>query len=91
TPAEALLDAHVQFVIDELTSEVLEELIEQEVDAGLATAAKLTLNAVVTRDMIKAAALTYAADLELGGGLPELVGEIARAIYEHPVHEQTRF
>jgi hypothetical protein len=91
TPAEALLDAHVQFVIDELTSEVLEELIEQEVDAGLATAAKLTLNAVVTRDMIKATALTYAADLELGGGLPELVGEIARAIYEHPVHAQTRF
>ena len=89
--AEALLDAHVQFVIDELTGSVLKELIEQEVDSGLKDAEKLTLNSVVTRDMIKAVALTYAAKLELGGGLPELVGDIARTIHAHPIHEQTRF
>lgn len=88
--ANALLDAHVRHVLDQLDHH-LPQLVSDELDAGLALAAKLTLNDCVTRKMIKDTALAYAADLELGAGIPELVGDVARAVYAHEIHEHTRF
>ncbi|MGH8460969.1 MAG: hypothetical protein ACRESS_05135 [Stenotrophobium sp.] len=89
--ADALLDAHVHFVLNRLKGESLQALVEIELDAALVNAGHLTLNDCVTRKMIKETALTYAADLELGGGIPELVGDIARVLYAHEAHAHTRF
>ncbi len=87
--AHALLDAHVKFIVDELTGAGLKTLIEEEVDAALANARKLTLASVVTRAMIKQTACAYAVDLEPGPGVPELVGDIARKLYAHDIHDDT--
>lgn len=88
--AAALLDAHVAFVIDELVGAGLGGLIESVLDGLLADASQITLEQAVTRDMIKATARTYAIELDLKGGIPELVGEIARTLHAHPVHADTR-
>lgn len=88
--AQALLDAHVAFVIEQTEDAPLRAWLEAELDAGLAVAGKLTLNAAVTRKQIQQTARTYAAELELGAGIPELVGDVARALHAHPIHERTR-
>src|SRR5438105_4049569 len=88
--AEALLEAHVQFVLGQLDGKSLHSLIEREIDALLAGAEKLTLGEAVTPQMIKDTVQHYAVELELGGGIPELVGEVARAIYAHELHDETR-
>ncbi|MGQ0697155.1 MAG: hypothetical protein ACT4PZ_02820 [Panacagrimonas sp.] len=89
-PAEALLEAHVAFVLEQLAGDPLNTLLENLLDTALEEAAQITLESVVTLDMIKATARTYAVELELGGGIPELVGDIARALHAHPVHDRTR-
>lgn len=87
--AERLLDAHVAFMIAQLEKEPLRLNIEEELDHALAAAEKITLNEAVTRDQIKDTVRTYAVDLDLHGALPELVGDIARAIYTHDIHDRT--
>lgn len=89
--ADALLDAHVAFVLQQLTSDALLPLLEQGLDALLADAARLKLKDVVTPTMIKDTTRTYAVELQFAGGLPELVGDIARALHGHPIHDATRF
>lgn len=91
TLSAALLDAHVEFVIEQLTGEGLGETLGQVLDTLLADAAKLKLKDVVTPKMIKDTARTYAVELQFGGGLPELVGDIARALHGHKIHESTTF
>lgn len=88
--AQRLLDAHVDYVMEQLQGASLEALLAAEVDALLADARRLTLNDVVTRHMIQATARTYAVDIELSGAIPELVGDVARALYAHPQHAHTR-
>lgn len=85
TTAELLLEAHVAFLLEELTGEGLQAALEQELDHALENATKLTLNDVVTRKMIKDTAHVYAVELELQGGIPELVGDIARNLYSEKV------
>lgn len=86
---QALLDAHVQFMVEQCSGPALKALIERELDALLAAAEQLTLNEAVTPQMIKDTALTYAADLELHGAIPELVGDVARAVYAHKIQTKT--
>lgn len=90
TTAQALLAAQVKFIVDELSGAGLKTLIEDEIDAALADAGRLQLGEVVTREMIKRTAHAYAIDIELGPGVPELVGDIARALYAHEAHNNTR-
>jgi len=87
--AQTLLDAHVNYIVDELSGSGLKAVIEEEVDAALVVAGKLTLGAVVTRKQIKDTAAVFASEVEFGPGLPELVGDIARALYAHKVHDKT--
>lgn len=90
SPAEALLQAHVDFMLEDLSGTGLTGLIESVLDELLQDAAGITLEQAVTRDMIKATARTYAIELDLKGGIPELIGEIARALHSHPIHGRTR-
>lgn len=87
--AERLLDAHVAFMITQLENEPLRLNIEEELDHALAAAEKITLNEAVSREQVKASVKTYAVDLDLHGAIPELVGDIARAIYKHEIHDRT--
>mgnify|MGYP000284661030 CR=1 FL=1 len=80
--AAALLEAHVEYLIDELTGPGLNALIDEEVEAALVMAGKLTLGAVVTRKQIKDTAKIFAAKVEFGPGLPEVVGDIANSIWQ---------
>lgn len=87
--AARLLDAHVTYVMDHLQGAPLAQWITREVDELFAESRHLTLNEAVTRDMIKATARSYAVEIDPSGAIPELVGDIARALYAHPVHGQT--
>ncbi|WP_348765844.1 hypothetical protein [uncultured Salinisphaera sp.] len=87
--AQALLDAHVAYLAAHLQGETLEREYQRRVDWVLADAARLRLGDVVSEAAVKQTAIDYAADMKLGGGIPVLVGDIAAAIYEHPVHERT--
>jgi hypothetical protein len=87
--ADVLLDAHVAYLVDQFTGDGLRELLAEQIDALLADAARLKLKEAVTARMIKDTARTYAAEIELGAGLPELVSAIARELYVHKVHDRT--
>lgn len=86
----ALFEAHVQHSHELLTGDGLIPHLTHELDADLANAALLTLNTVVTRDMIKATVQAYAIEMPMSGGIPELVGDIARTLHAHPMQESTR-
>jgi hypothetical protein len=88
--ADALLDAHIAFVIRGLTGPGFQAMVDADIQASLRDASRLTLNDVVTPAMIKATAKRYACDLELNMAVPELAGEIARAVHSHPTHGSTR-
>lgn len=88
--AQRLLDAHVDYVMAQLQGSALEALLAREVDELLAESRRLTLDDAVTRHMIQATARTYAVEIEPSGAIPELIGDIARALYAHPVHSHTR-
>lgn len=87
--ARALLEAHVAYLQEQLTGTALEGLLENEVDQLLALADDIRLSEAVTRHMIKDTVRVYAVELELSGAIPELVGDIARSLHAHPIHEET--
>lgn len=87
--AERLLDAHVKFMIGQLDGDVLRRNMEDELDHALEAAEKITLNESVTREQIKDTVRTYAVELDLHGAIPELVGDLARALYNHGIHDRT--
>lgn len=88
--AAALLDAHVAHSIELLTGPGLADQLAAELDANLANATRLTLGRVVTCEQIKATARAYAVEMPIAGGIPELVGDIARMLHAHPIHDDTR-
>lgn len=86
----ALYEAHVQFTLSLLTGDGLMPHLANELDADLANAKKLKLSQVVSREQIKATARLYTAEMTMTGGIPELVGDIARLLHAHPIHDDTR-
>lgn len=88
--ARALLDAHVAFLVERLTDAPLRDWIEREVDALRLDAAKLRLKDAVTPALIKQTVQVFAVQLDLRGGIPELVSGVARAVYEDEIHSHTR-
>ncbi len=87
--AEALLEAHVAYIVEEITGPALKTLIAEEVDSALQLAGKLTVGNMVSRKQIKDTAAVFASEVEFGPGLPELVGEIARRVYNDDIHGKT--
>lgn len=90
SPADALLDAHVAFILERLDAPALVPQLEQLLDLALTHLGDLELESLVTCQTVQATARTYAVELDLRGGIPELVGDMARALHAHPVHAQTR-
>lgn len=88
--AERLLEAHVAWWETRLEDDQLGLWLGEQIEALIADAARLRLEEVVSRSSVKAIALAYAAEIEPQGALPELVGEIARAIQASPLQGRTR-
>ena len=87
--AQALLDAQVQFWLQELNTDKLLPLLEQELPYLYEKLGSLTLREAVAEDKVRATAQRYAVEMEIEGGIPELFGEIANIIYEHPNNDLT--
>lgn len=88
--SDALLEAHIAFLVDQLTGSGFQPFVEEVLDAVLAQAATVKLETVISRKTIKDVARQYALEMEYGGGIPELVGDVARAIHAAPEHQQTQ-
>ena len=81
--ASALLDAHVAYTVAQLQGPALQRQLETTLDALLADASQLKLKQVVSVTAVQETASAYAVRMQLGAGMPELVGEIARKLYQH--------
>ena len=89
--AQALLDAHVAWWQDRLTDDAaLEAWMRAELDRILADAANLKLKEAVSAAQVRGVAKRYAVDLDLKGGIPELVSNVANALYASPAHDKTK-
>ncbi|MCK5874751.1 MAG: hypothetical protein KAG82_08695 [Alcanivoracaceae bacterium] len=88
--AQALLDAQVAYTLEQLTGKQLEQQIESLVDNVLADVNKLKLGDVVTPTMIKQTAHRYAIHHEIPPAIPELVGEVAREVYQLKSHDENK-
>lgn len=87
--AERLLEAQIAFTLHRLLdSESYGQFVVDEVDAILGDASELTLDDVITRDLIKLTAHKYTVAMPLEGSIPELAGEIAARLYRHRVNDE---
>lgn len=88
--AQALLDAQVAYTLEQLSGKQLEQQIESLVDNVLQDVKKLKLGDVVTPTMIKQTAHRYAIHHEIPPAIPELIGEIAREVYQLKSHDENK-
>lgn len=85
--ALALLEAHVQFTIKELTGKGFEQLVLDGLEEALVLAGQLRLKEVVSADAIKATARHYAVELELRAAVPEMVGAVSHAVHSSSLEQ----
>lgn len=85
--AQQLLDAHVAHLLNRLEKDQLPHEVEKLVDQVLGYASKIKLTSIVNKKDITATAKHYAANMDIGPGIPELVAEIAREVYQHKAHD----
>ncbi len=82
--AEALLDAHTSWIVARLSGADFEQELSQRLDLLLADGRKLKLKDVVSNQAIHETVRKYAIELDLGGSMPALVGDVVRELYAHP-------
>ncbi|BBZ00103.1 hypothetical protein [Mycolicibacterium fallax] len=87
--AARLLEAQVQFSLEQLRGENYHALVFDEVDHFLTESTQITLAESVTPAMIKDTAAKYAVQVPVEGAIPELVGEIAARLYALTVAAET--
>jgi len=87
--AQQLLDAQTAFWLNDLNPSRLEPLVRQELEFIYEKLDTITLRQSVDEDKVKATAQRYATEMEIAGAIPELFGEIANIIYEHPHNDTT--
>jgi hypothetical protein len=87
--AEVLLQAQVAFVVEALHEPQLDHWLDYALDVLLADAAKLKLKDVVSAALVKETVRVFAVELDLRGGIPELIAGIGRAVYAHPILRKT--
>jgi hypothetical protein len=87
--AEALLDAHVRFVVDALDGAALKTIVEEEIDEAFVNMKKLRLGDVSTRTSVKATARAFVSNVELADRAGDVVVDIARTLQAHAVHDRT--
>ena len=88
--ANRLLEALIAHLSESLDPDRLDDWLEQELDALLAQADTVRLNEAVTAEQIGVTVRKYAVQMELGGGIPELVGEMVDRLYNHGIQGERR-
>lgn len=85
--AQRLLDAHVAHEMAALRGVRFLDLVTGEIDFALRSAAELTLDQVMPRELIKEVALKYVSSFRLPGAIPEVAGALATRLKAHPANE----
>lgn len=88
--ASRLLDALIAHIHETLGPETLDRWLTGELDALLEQAGSVRLNETVSPEQISTTARKYAVQMELGGGVPELVGEMVERLYHHSIQDERR-
>lgn len=83
--ANRLLDGLVEHLLAKLSPAQLDGLIEQELDYALDVATRYTLNDWVSAEQIRITAQKYAAEMDISGAIPELVGDMVEQFYDHGI------
>ena len=89
--AEQLLDAQVDFAVAQLTGASFKKLVKEEVGEFFKVATTLKLNDMVSVEQIQQTARKYTVEMPISAAIPELMGEIADRIYNHPGHDNNSF
>ncbi|MCH8543050.1 MAG: hypothetical protein LAT61_05735 [Alcanivorax sp.] len=89
--AEQLLNAQIAWVIAQLDEKEFKKLLKEEVNQFFKVAKSLKLNDVVSADKVRITARRYAIEMDISGAIPELIGEIADRLYNHPGHDKNSF
>ena len=87
--ANQLLEAELAFWMQQLTGKKFQAMLNTELDFLYEQLGSMTLRQAVSEEKVRATALRYAVDMEIGGGIPELFGEIAGLIFEFRANETT--
>ncbi|MBZ2189946.1 hypothetical protein K8B33_12620 [Alcanivorax sp. JB21] len=89
--AEQLLNAQIAWIIAQLDEKEFKKLVKEEVNQFFKLAKTLKLNEVVSAEKVRVTARRYAIEMEISGAIPELIGEIADRLYNHPGHDKNSF
>ena len=88
--ASQLLEAEVAFWLQNLKGKKFQALLADEVTHILGRFEYIRLRDAVDENKVKATAQRYAVEMEIGGAIPELFGEIANRIFEFPASQTTK-
>lgn len=88
--ASQLLEAEVAFWLQNLKGKKFQALLADELNHVLARLEHIRLCDAVDESKVKATARRYAVEMEIGGAIPELFGEIANRIFEFPASRTTK-
>ena len=88
--ASQLLEAEVVFWLQNLKGKKFQALLADEIGHVLARFEHIRLRDAVDENKVKATAQRYAVEMEIGGAIPELFGEIANRVFEFPASRTTK-
>jgi hypothetical protein len=86
----ALLDAHVQHIVDGASGPELDSQVRGHVDAIFAWFGEVSLARLVTREQVLDSVDRFVIELRVSGGITELAGEIARVVIAAKASEGVR-
>jgi hypothetical protein len=86
----ALLDAHVQHIVDGASGPELDSQVRGHVDAIFAWFGEVSLATLVTREQVLDSVDRFVVELRVSGGITELAGEIARVVIAAKASEGVR-
>lgn len=87
--ANKLLEAQIAFYMEDMTPKKLRPLLKKEVEHLYDSMITVQLGKAVSVKKVKETAHRYATEMEIGGGIPELFGEIAHEIFTYPANDET--
>lgn len=86
--AERLLDAHVAHLRQKLTGDQLPAHVEALIDQLLYFANHVKVASIVNKKDVTDTAVFFATKMDIGPGIPELIAEMARELYQHKAHDK---
>ncbi len=89
--AEQLLDAQVAYLVSQLDEKQFRKLAKEEIDIAFKVMKTLRLKDVVSAAQVRETAHRYTVEMPIAGAIPELIGEIADRLYNHPGHDKNSF